>query len=53
MAGRAALVPAHPDRLLPRRRRSSTGSSRSDGNWKPALGLDLQGGTRITLIAHR
>lgn len=21
------------------------------GNWKPALGLDLQGGTRITLIA--
>ena len=22
------------------------------GNWKPALGLDLQGGTRITLIAE-
>ena len=21
------------------------------GNWKPELGLDLQGGTRITLIA--
>ena len=21
------------------------------GNWKPALGLDLQGGTRITLVA--
>lgn len=22
------------------------------GNWKPALGLDLQGGTRITLVAE-
>ena len=25
---------------------------RLDGNWKPELGLDLQGGTRITLTAN-
>ena len=28
-----------------------TAWSRSAGTWKPALGLDLQGGTRITLAA--
>ena len=40
----------HPDRLL-RRPGVLYGLVALAGSWTPALGLDLQGGTRITLIA--
>ena len=51
MAAAQAATRAHPGRLLPRWSRSSYGLVALAGAWKPELGLDLQGGTRITLIA--
>ena len=47
----AAHAGPHPGRLLPRRR-VLYGLVALGGTWKPELGLDLQGGTRITLIAE-